>query len=121
MVLNRHFPVGAAITAQTNRRTFDTTILEVESTSYRAFAPYFCAERGFEPVFGGMVTQQRNQECISLSMSNPSSISPTGLDRHTGNGLPLADWIAWTEVRDARLSRAGLDADPDEVLGGVAE
>ncbi|MCH9044670.1 MAG: hypothetical protein IIA40_01030 [SAR324 cluster bacterium] len=30
--------------------------------------------------------------------------------RRTGNGLPLADWIAWSEVRDARLSRAGLDA-----------
>ncbi len=69
------------------------------------------------------------------------------MTRYTGNGLALAGWIAWTEVRDARLSRAGLDAilvlladkefrlcdhpantslnpldtDPDEVLGEVTE
>ncbi len=69
------------------------------------------------------------------------------MTRHNGNTLPLADWIAWSGVRDARLSRAGLeailallaekearlhdppagtsliplDADPGEVLGEVAE
>ncbi len=69
--LDRHFPVGVANAAQTTLRTSDTTILEVKSTSYRSFAPYFCAERGFEPVFGGMVTQQCSQESISLSISNP--------------------------------------------------
>ena len=83
MVLNRHFPVGAANTAQTTRRTFDTTILEVESTSYRSFAPYLCSERGFEPVFLDMMTQQCGLECISLSISNPAIGSLTGVGRHT--------------------------------------
>jgi len=31
------------------------------------------------------------------------------MTRLNGNGLPLADWIAWSEVRGAHLSRAGLD------------
>ena len=43
------------------------------------------------------------------------------MTRHIGNGLPVADWIAWGEVRDDRLSRAGLDADPDEVVGEAEE
>ncbi len=28
----------------------------------------------------------------------------------TANTLPLSDWQVWIEVRDARLSQAGLDA-----------
>ena len=69
--MSRHFPVGAATRAQTTRRTFHTTILEVESKSNRSFAPNFFAERGFGPVVGVMVTQKCNQESISLSLSNP--------------------------------------------------
>ncbi len=70
--LDRHFPDGAASTAWTTPRTFNTTILEVESTSYRSFARSFSAEKGLEPVFRGMMTQQCSQESISLSISNPA-------------------------------------------------
>ncbi len=50
------------------------------------FRPNFCAERRFEPVIGGRVTQQCSQESISLSISNPVIDFTNRLGRHTGSG-----------------------------------
>ena len=84
--MNRHFPDGAASTARTTARPHITTILEMKSTSYRGFTPYFCSEKGLEPACQDMMTLQCGLESISLSISNPAIGSLTGVGHHTGTG-----------------------------------